>query len=122
MGLALRGFVHLISLKSDRPVHETVEMYREAMDMASNVDEKKLVLSRLADIKSFAALYMASDYLKDDTLQKEAGTAMVKIAESTRHSHPQQTKMLLQMLVQASEDDSLHQQAEEILEKIRMKF
>ncbi|MHC4157681.1 MAG: HEAT repeat domain-containing protein [Planctomycetota bacterium] len=121
-GLALRGFVHLIGLESDRPAHETVEMYREAMGLASNVDEKKLVLSRLSGIKSFAALYMASDYLKEDALQQEAGTAMVKIAEFTRHSHPQQTKMLLQMLIQTSKNDSLRQQAEEVLEKIRMKF
>ena len=121
-GLALRGFVHLIGLGSDRPAYETVEMYRQAMELASNVDEKKLVLSRLADIESFAALYMVSDYLKDDALQQEAGVAMVKIAEFTRHTHPQQTRMLLQMLIQASKSDSLRQQAEEVLEKIRMKF
>ncbi|UCE99913.1 MAG: HEAT repeat domain-containing protein, partial [Planctomycetota bacterium] len=120
--LALRGFIRLIGIDSDRPAYETVEMYRQAMELASNVDEKKLVLSGLARIKSFAALYMASNYLKDDALQQEAGTAMVKIAEFTRHSHPQQTKILLQMLIQATKSETLRQQAEEVLEQIRMKF
>jgi len=118
-GLALRGFVHLIGLGSDRPAYETVEMYKQAMELASNVDEKKLVLSRLADIESFAALYMVSDYLKDDALQQEAGTAMVKIAEFTRHTHPQQTRILLEMVLEASKSDSLRQQAQELIDKIK---
>jgi HEAT repeat protein/type 1 glutamine amidotransferase len=116
--LAFRGYVRLIGLDSDRSANETVELYTQAMGVASSVSEKKMVLSGLAKVESFAALYTASEYLKDNELQEEAGAAMVKIAESTRESHPQQTKMLLQMVLQKSKSDSLREQAEELLEEI----
>jgi len=116
--LAFRGYVRLIGLDSDRPANETVELYTQAMDVASSVSEKKMVLSGLAKVKSFAALYTASEYLKDNELQEEAGAAMVKIAESTSDSHPYQTKMLLKMVLQRSKSDSLREQAQELLEEI----
>jgi HEAT repeat protein len=116
--LAFRGYVRLIGLDSDRSANETVKLYRQAMDLASSVSEKKMVLSGLAKVESFAALYTASEYLKDDELQEEAGAAMVKIAESTSDSHPYQTKMLLKMVLQKSKSDSLREQAQEIIEQI----
>jgi HEAT repeat protein len=117
--LALRGFVHLIGLDSDRSANETVELYRQAMGLASDVDEKKMVLSGLANVESFAALHMVSDYLKDSTLQEEAGAAMVKIAEATGDSHPQQTKILLRMVIQISKNESLRERAQEMIEQIK---
>jgi len=116
--LAFRGYVRLIGLDSNRSANETVELYTQAMDLATSVSEKKMVLSGLAKVKSFAALYTASEYLKDNEMQEEAGVAMVKIAESTRDSHPQQTKMLLKMVLQKSKSDSLRDQAQELLEEI----
>jgi HEAT repeat protein/type 1 glutamine amidotransferase len=116
--LALRGYIRLIGLDSDRAAEETVEMYGKAMELASNVSEKKMILSGLANVESFAALYMASNYLEDNTLQEEAGAAMIKIAETTRDSHPQQTKILLQMVVQTSKSQSMREQAQKIIEQI----
>ena len=116
--LALRGFIRLIGLDSDRRSEETIKMYRQAMDLASNASEKKMVLSGLANVKSFDALYMASNYLEDNALQQEAGAAMIKIAEFTRNTHPQQTKILLKMLIQASKSDSLREQAQEMIDEI----
>lgn len=117
--LALRGFVRLIGLDSDRLANETVELYRQAMGLASDVSEKKMVLSGLANVESFAALHMASDYLKDSTLQEEAGAAMVKIAKATGDSHPQQTKILLRMVIQISKNESLRERAQEMIEQIK---
>jgi len=117
--MALRGFIRLIGLESDRPADETAEMYKQAMELAVKVEEKKLVLSGLANVKSFAAMYIASGYLKDDALQQEAGAAMIKIAESACLIDPQQTKILLKMLIQTSKSDSLREQAQKALEQIK---
>ncbi|MHC4659264.1 MAG: HEAT repeat domain-containing protein [Planctomycetota bacterium] len=117
--LALRGFVRLIGLDSDRSANETVELYRQAMGLASDISEKKMALSGLANVESFAALHMASDYLKDNALQEEAGAAMVKIAEATGDSHPQQTKILLRMVIQISKNESLRERAQKMIEQIK---
>ena len=116
--LALRGYVRLIGLDSDRPTEETIKMYRQAMALASNVSEKKMVLSGLANIRSFAALEMAADYLEDDALQQEAAAAIVRIAGATFDSHPEQTRMLLRKVIEISKSNSLREQAQEMLDEI----
>jgi hypothetical protein len=61
--LALRGYVRLVGLESNRPAEETIKMYKEAMTLATNADEKRMVLSGVADAKSFDALQMAASCL-----------------------------------------------------------
>jgi len=125
--LALRGFVRLLGLESDgstelaevRPAKETIKLYQQAMDLAPSVPEKRMVLSGLANVKSLAALEMAASYLKDETLLQEAEVAVVKIAEGTFESHPQQTKDILNKIIQATKNDSLRQQAEKIGNQIK---
>jgi HEAT repeat protein len=116
--LAFRGYVHLAGLDSDRPAEETIKMYKVAMDATSDASEKKMVLSGLARVESFAALDMAYDYLQDESLQAEAAAAMVEIAEDTAETHPQQTRILLREVIQLSESESVREHAEEIMEEI----
>jgi len=117
--LVLRGFVHLLGRESDRPAKETIKLYQQAMDLAPSIPEKRMVLSGLANVKSLAALEMAASYLQDKTLQQEAEVAVVKIAEGTFESHPQQTKDILNKIIQTSKNDSLRQQARKILNQIK---
>ena len=113
--LALRGFVRLLGLDSTRPAEETIELYKKAMELAGDAAEKKRVLSGLAAAKSPAALTMAAQYLNDLTLHLEAESAVVQIAQATVGSDPQQTKDVLQKLIQNTKNDALRQQAQQIL-------
>jgi len=116
--LVLRGYVRLIGLASGRPAKETIDMYKQAMDLASSAALKRLVLSGLADVKSIGALQMAVEYLEDKGLQQEAEFAVVKIAEAIGGSHPQQSKDMLKKVIQISKNDSLCQQAQEVINQI----
>jgi len=118
--LALRGYVRLIGLDSGRPEEETISMYKQAMELASSADEKKMVLSGLANVKSLAALEMAFRFrcLRDKAFEQEAEVAVIKIAEGTHGSHPQQTKAILQKVIQISKIDSLRQRAQELINQI----
>ncbi|MHC4624910.1 MAG: HEAT repeat domain-containing protein, partial [Planctomycetota bacterium] len=116
--LALRGFVRLIGLDSERPTERRVAMYKESMNLASSVAERRAVLSGLGNLKSLEALQMTADYLDDSTLRREAEAAVVRIAESTHASHPKQTKAVLQEIVRLSRNESLRQRAQEIIEQI----
>ena len=119
--LALRGYVRLIGLDSSRPVEEMIGMYKQAMSLASNTSEKKMVLSGLANIKSLAALQMAAAYMEDKSLQQEAEVAVVKIAEATGGSYPAESKTALQKVIQVSKNDFLRKQAQELLNRIKEK-
>jgi len=117
--LALRGFVRLIGLESNRPAEETIGMYKQAMSLASDTSEKKMVLSGLANIKLLAALQMAASYLEDKDLQQEAEVAVVKIAETTVGSSPAESKAALQKVIQISKNEFLREQAQKLISQIK---
>jgi HEAT repeat protein len=113
--LALRGYVRLTGLESDRPAEETIKMYKEAMSLAANAADKKMVLSGLGNTKGLGALQMAGGYLEDTELKQEAEAAVVKIAETTMRSNPQETKELLQKVVDGTTSDFVKEQAQRLL-------
>jgi HEAT repeat protein len=113
--LALRGFVRLLGLASDRPAGETIEMYKKAMSLAPNAGEKKKVLSGLANTKSLAAMQMAAGYLDDETLSVEAGAAVVNIAGGIYADYPEQAKNMLNQIIKTTKSDSLREQAQEVI-------
>jgi predicted DNA-binding protein (UPF0251 family) len=116
--LALRGYVRLIGLERDKPAEDVIKMYQEAMTLAPNAAEKRMVLSGLSNVESFEALQMAGGYLDDSDLKQEAEAAVVKVAESTIRRHPQETRELLQKVLAGTTSETVREQAEKLL-KIR---
>jgi len=118
--LALRGYVRLAGLKSNRPAEETMKMYKDAMALAADVSEKKMVLSGLGSTDSFEAMEMASSYLSDKELKDEAEAAVVKIAEERVKNSPRvsaQTKDILQKVIDGTANDSVREQAQKLLKQ-----
>jgi HEAT repeat protein len=116
--LALRGFIRLLGLTSDRPADETIEMYKKAMSLAPNAGEKKKVLAGLANMKSLAAMDMAAGYLDNEALSVEAGAAVINIAGGVYVDHPEQAKDMLNRVIRTTKNDSLSQQAQELITKL----
>jgi HEAT repeat protein len=117
--LALRGYVRLAGLKSNRSAEETMKMYKDAMALAADVSEKKMVLSGLGSTDSFEAMQMAAGYLDDKELKEEAEAAVVKIAESTMKGHSSQTKETLQKVIDGTTNESVREQAQKLLKQGR---
>ena len=116
--LALRGSVQLLGLDNKRGAEETIGMYKKAMSLAPNSGEKKRVLSGLANTKSLDALTIATGYLQDKALLREAESAVVTIAGSIYEKFPQQTLDVLKKIVQTTSNEALQKQAQEVINKI----
>jgi D-Tyr-tRNAtyr deacylase len=116
--LALRGFIQLLGLESERSDKETICMYSRAMNLATSENEKKRVLSALAQVKSLEALSMSEMYLEDEKLSSEAEFAVIKIAENIYEQFPQQVKNTLNQLLITLKNDSLRKQVQELILKI----
>ncbi len=116
--LALRGFVRLLGLESARTPAETVDLYRKAMDLAGDAQEKKRVLSGLVAAKSLGTLNMAADYLNDLALHLEAESAVVQIAQGVFGSDPQRVKEVMTKVIQGTKQDAIRQQAQEVINQI----
>lgn len=116
--LALRGFVRLLGLDSARTPAETVDLYKKAMDLAGDAQEKKRVLSGLVAAKSLGTLNMAADYLDDLALHLEAESAAVQIAQGIFASNPQRVKEVMTKVIQGTKQDAIRQQAQEVINQI----
>jgi HEAT repeat protein len=75
--LALRGFITLLGVDSDRPKSETTTLYKTALDLAENVGEKRMALSGLAKVGSPEAFDLAAQYLDNSELKGEAELAVL---------------------------------------------
>jgi len=117
--LALRGFVRLLGLESDRTAEQTIDLYKKAMDLAGDATEKKRVLSGLASTKSLAALNMAAGYLDDVALHLEAESAAVRMAPAVVAANPQRVKEVLQKVIQGTKNDTIRAQAQGIVSQIK---
>jgi HEAT repeat protein len=118
--LALRGYVRLAGLKSNRPAEETMKMYKDAMALAADASEKKMVLSGLGSTDSFEAMQMAAGYLDDKELKDEAEAAVIKIAEERVKNSPRvsaQTRDILQKVIDGTTNDSVREQAQKLLKQ-----
>lgn len=117
--LALRGFIRLLGLDDEHSDKEKLVLYKKAMNLAANAVEKKKILSGISDIQSPDALEMAVGYSEDETLNRETGMAVMKIAESIYSEYPEQTRDVLDKFILRTKNETLRKQALELIEKIK---
>jgi HEAT repeat protein len=77
---ALRAYVRVVTLPSDRPDRQTLEMLQSALDLAARADEKRLVLTRAASLRSIETLRWVAPYLDDASLADAACQTVVELA------------------------------------------
>lgn len=116
--LALRGYVQLVRLPSDRTAADTFLMLEEAMAIATRPDEKKLVLGGLADVPLVDALMTAEVYLGDQALCNEAAVTMLTVARALAADQPDAALAAIKKVQATPTNDQVQQQATETVEFI----
>jgi HEAT repeat protein len=77
--LALRGYIRLLSGPTDRSMEDMVHLLGEAMALAQQTEEKRAILSLLANYPSKEALRIADDASSDSGVAREAKAAVARI-------------------------------------------
>ena len=115
--LALRGFIKLVPLENLRSARK-VEMLKQAMEI-SNVNEKRMVFSSLAQILSLESLQLCDSYLDDAAIQKEAAAAVLVLAEDDNlgKTYPDDIRLVITKIAGMSELGSASDTAKELLEE-----
>ncbi len=93
--LAMRGAVRLLK-QQDLPAGELLASYAALMENAGTPDEKRLVLSGLAQVPGDAALDMVLARLQDDDVKAEAVQAAVAIIDRLAKSASEDAGFLLE--------------------------
>ena len=78
---ALSGYARLLAMPSPRPVKEKLALYREALDLAKDAKEKRVLIEGLGALVHPESLAFVTPFLKDAALSADACRAALKISE-----------------------------------------
>lgn len=117
---ALRGCVRQLDL-SDQPVSEKVKAFSELMARTERSDDRKAILSGLANVADPAALKLVEPLLADAQVQAEAELAALSIAESIAGAAPAEAKAVATRIKAESKIQASRERAAKILGQLEKK-
>ncbi|MGI8906149.1 MAG: HEAT repeat domain-containing protein [Candidatus Sumerlaeaceae bacterium] len=93
--LALRGAARMLGIESKRETSETVELARAMLELAATDEDKKLVISSLAEVKQPGIIELIAPSLDTEALAAETRAAILKLAPHVWTFAPQETSKTL---------------------------
>jgi len=111
--VALDAYVRVVGLMGGKPTAELLRMYEAAMAAAPRPEDRKRVLSGMAQVGNLGALRMAQQYLDDPKLRAEAELAVVSIATAIIGSHKAEAKAALDQIVKTTKNGRTRNQAQQ---------
>jgi HEAT repeat protein/regulator of RNase E activity RraB len=121
--IALRGYIYLIGLATNRESAKTLAFYQDAMNLSWRSEEKRLVLTGYSHVKNFDALKAVEKYLLDKELENEAAAAALTIChelteETTNRAEKGRIALILDMIIQNNKIESIRAEAQNIATKM----
>ncbi len=117
--LAIQGVARLVKSSDDVPVDGRLEAALGAMKQATRVDEKRLLLSAFASVRSPEAAAPIEACFTDPELRNEAGMAGITLARSLYRSDRAAARKLLRAVADARISDEITRRAEAFLARRR---
>jgi HEAT repeat protein len=115
--VAFRGFIRMARDHS-LPNAERLKMLQEISLLASDSQDKKLVLSALGDINTVESLRLTMTYFTDPLVADEAGAAAVKIADALDTKEKAEVGLVLKQVLKTSNSEPVRAGARKRLEKL----
>lgn len=101
--IALNSFISGIN-KSKNPIDQKVLMFRNAMELAGNVVQKKNILKGISENSSFQALLFVSKYLDDAELQQTAVQAVINIVLDHKELYGKNVEAIANRAIELNKD------------------
>jgi len=115
--LALRGCLRLLE-SSDQPSQQKVNTCTELLARTQRTDDRKAILSGLANVADPAALKLVEPFLADPQVQAEAELAALKIAGGIAKSAPAEARAVATKIQAESKNQATRDRAAKILSEI----
>ncbi len=118
--LATRACVRLTTQEETikLPVEERIAPFKAILAVALSDEQKRLVLSGLAEIPDLEALKLAEPMLNDATVQLEAAKATTKIASALPYAQAEEAKAALTKVVATTTDTEAQKVAKDALKDL----
>jgi len=110
---ALRAFIRVVTLRSDRPEGETLAMLKRAMSIAKDDADRQWCLSRAATIRTMETVDWAASFLDDSVLSQTACVVIVELAHHRFLREPNKTTFdpILLKVEQTAKDKEIVERA-----------
>lgn len=116
--LALRGCVRLLE-EDGVSTQQKLTTFGELLGRTQRADDRKVILSGLANVKDPGALKLVAPLLADVEVQTEAELAAIKIAESVAAKYPAEAKATATRLQAESKNQLVRDRAAKLLAKAK---
>jgi HEAT repeat protein len=115
---ALRAYVRVIGLPTDRPARESLDMFQRAMELARRHDEKRLVIGRVSTVRTVETLRFVVPYLDEEALAQQACRTVVELAHHRDLREPNRREFdpALEKVIAICRDPELGDRAKRYLE------
>ncbi len=103
---ALRAYVRVVTLPSDREEQQTLEMLQSAMQLATRTEDRQLILTRASTVRTMEAVEWIAQYLDRPELAQAACASLVDLAHHRflRQPNMDRFRPILERVNQISED------------------
>lgn len=110
---ALRAYIRVITLRSDRPEAKTLAMLQESVKLAQRADDIRLALERASTVRAFPTVTWIAQYLDDPEFDQAACEAIVELAHHRFLRHPNMDRFgpILEKVGRISEDPAVKERA-----------
>lgn len=113
---ALRGYVRVLALPGALPMTDVLARFDQLLADATNVDEKKVILSGIGGLRSLGAMKITTPYLEDEALRAEAIAAVLELSKPLSGAYRAAVEPALARVEQLSQDENVVKQIAAIRE------
>ena len=115
---ALQGYINLVRDDS-LSTEQKLAMCKQAAELTTRIEDKKLFLGVLGTVPSAEALAMAMTHLDNEATSAEASFAAVAISEKIVEQNPKQVTEALQKVLKTTDNKNVIKTAKQTLQKAR---
>jgi len=112
--LAQRGALDVIRNANGMSDSERIKHYREFAPLLTHVDEQRLLLSAVGNLRGSGAVAFAAEFMQRPEVRAEAEAAVIRIAKSSGKPNPV-TAAVLQRIVTQSQSQAMQNAAKGLL-------
>lgn len=113
--LAVRAVARVLPRATDRPPAETATALVQTLALAETVEDKRLVISRLASVRAPESLATAVAASGSPDLRDEAIRAVIELARGMWGTHQQAAREALEKILPLTKDPELLQKIDRII-------
>ena len=115
--LGMRAFAELLK-RTETDVPDKLGLYQAGLDSARRVEEKRLLLSGMADVKDTRTLDALAPYLEDEKLRSETGSAMIMAARGTLPKGWPEAHRALERVLASVTEDRVRRHGQDVMKEV----